>query len=181
MDTQLRKSIVDKMDKAVQALTNNFHKIRTGRAHPSIIEAVQVDYLGSKLPLNQLATINVENARSLLVSPWDKSSVASIEKAIRDSDLGLNPSSQSNNIRVPLPELNEETRKNYIKQARQGAEQARVTIRNIRRDATQQLRDTVSSEDDERRYEAELQKLTDQYIGDIDKLLKQKENDLMEV
>ncbi len=181
MDTELRQEITQKMQKALQALGNNFQKIRTGRAHPSILDGISVDYMGSKLPINQLATVNVENARTLLVTPWDKSSVANIEKAIRDSDLGLNPANHGAGIRVPLPALNEETRKNYIKQAKSEAETSRVAIRNIRREGANTLRETVSAEDEQRRYENELQKLTDKHIGEIDKMLKQKESDLAEI
>ena len=181
MDSELRQDITQKMQKALQALSNNFQKIRTGRAHPSILESISVDYMGSKLPINQLATVNVENARTLLVTPWDKSSVANIEKAIRDSELGLNPANHGAGIRVPLPPLNEETRKNYIKQAKSEAETCRVSIRNIRREGTNTLRETVSAEDEQRRYEGELQKLTDKHIADIDKMLKEKESDLAEI
>ena len=181
MDTELRKTIVDSMDKTVQALRNNFQKIRTGRAHPSLLESIEVEYLGSKLQINQLASINVEDARTLMVSPWDKGSLASVEKAIRNSDLGLNPASQGTSLRVPLPPLNEETRKSYIKQAKHEAEQGRIAIRNIRRDATQKIKQSAGSEDEERRFENELQKITNEHTATIDQLLKQKEADLLEV
>nr|WP_267135375.1 ribosome recycling factor [Halomonas dongshanensis] len=173
------------MKKSVEALHHNFNKIRTGRAHPSILDAVMVDYYGGDVPLNQVASVNVEDARTLTVSPWEQNMVPKIEKAIMTSDLGLNPSSAGNVIRVPMPMLTEETRKNYIKQARSEAETARVAVRNVRRDANSDfkslLKDKEITEDDQRQGEDEIQKLTDKYIAEIDKALAAKEQDLMQV
>nr|WP_286087044.1 ribosome recycling factor [Halomonas sp. S3-1-1] len=173
------------MKKSVDALHTNFNKIRTGRAHPSILDAVTVDYYGGQVPLNQVASVNVEDARTLTVTPWEQPMVPKIEKAIMTADLGLNPSSAGNVIRVPMPMLTEDTRKNYIKQARAEAETARVAIRNVRRDANGDfkslLKDKEITEDDQRQGEDEIQKLTDKYIAEIDKALTAKEQDLMQV
>nr|WP_301011678.1 ribosome recycling factor [Halomonas sp.] len=173
------------MKKSVEALNGNFNKIRTGRAHPSILDAVTVDYYGSQVPLSQVASVNVEDARTLAVAPWEQGMVAKVEKAIMTSDLGLNPSSAGNVIRVPMPMLTEETRKGYIKQARSEAENARVAVRNVRRDANGDfkslLKDKEITEDDQRQGEDEIQKLTDKFIAEIDKALAAKEQDLMQV
>nr|WP_202932428.1 MULTISPECIES: ribosome recycling factor [Halomonas] len=173
------------MKKSVEALNGNFNKIRTGRAHPSILDTVTVDYYGGQVPLSQVASVNVEDARTLTVSPWEQGMVPKIEKAIITSDLGLNPSSAGNVIRVPMPMLTEETRKGYIKQARSEAEHARVAVRNVRRDANGDfkslLKDKEITEDDQRQGEDEIQKLTDKYIAEIDKALAAKEQDLMQV
>nr|WP_264477831.1 MULTISPECIES: ribosome recycling factor [Halomonas] len=173
------------MKKSVDAVHTNFNKIRTGRAHPSILDAVTVEYYGGQVPLNQVASVTVEDARTLTVSPWEQPMVPKIEKAIMTSDLGLNPSSAGNVIRVPMPMLTEETRKTYIKQARAEAESARVAIRNVRRDANGDfkslLKDKEITEDDQRQGEDEIQKLTDKYIAEIDKALAAKEQDLMQV
>ncbi|WFE73169.1 ribosome recycling factor [Halomonas sp. M1] len=173
------------MKKSVEALNGNFNKIRTGRAHPSILDAVSVEYYGSQVPLSQVASVNVEDARTLAVVPWEQGMVPKIEKAIMTSDLGLNPSSAGTVIRVPMPMLTEETRKGYIKQARSEAEHARVAVRNVRRDANGDfkslLKDKEITEDDQRQGEDEIQKLTDKYIAEIDKALAAKEQDLMQV
>nr|WP_276322348.1 ribosome recycling factor [Halomonas neptunia] len=173
------------MKKSVEALNSNFNKIRTGRAHPSILDAVTVDYYGSQVPLSQVASVNVEDARTLTIAPWEQGMVQKIEKAIMTSDLGLNPASAGNVIRVPMPMLTEETRKGYIKQARSEAENARVAIRNVRRDANGDfkslLKDKDITEDDQREGEDAIQKLTDKYIAEIDKALVAKEQDLMQV
>nr|WP_290443777.1 ribosome recycling factor [Halomonas sp. Mc5H-6] len=173
------------MKKSVEALHSNFNKIRTGRAHPSILDAVTVEYYGSQVPLNQVASVNVEDARTLTISPWEQSMVQKIEKAIMTSDLGLNPASAGNVIRVPMPMLTEETRKGYIKQARSEAEHARVAVRNVRRDANGDfkslLKDKEITEDDQREGEEAIQKLTDKYIAEIDQALASKEHDLMQV
>nr|WP_242520736.1 ribosome recycling factor [Halomonas litopenaei] len=173
------------MQKTIESLHHNLNKIRTGRAHPSILDAVQVEYYGSMMPLNQVASVNVEDARTLTVVPWEQSMVPKVEKAIMTSDLGLNPASAGNVIRVPMPMLTEETRKGYIKQARQEAENARVAIRNVRRDANNDikalLKDKEISEDEERQGEDEVQKITDRFIAEIDKTLAAKEEDLMQV
>jgi len=181
----IKKDADSRMKKSVEALNSNFNKIRTGRAHPSILDAVTVEYYGSQVPLSQVASVNVEDARMLAVVPWEQGMVPKIEKAIMTSDLGLNPSSAGTVIRVPMPMLTEETRKGYIKQARSEAEHARVAVRNVRRDANGDfkslLKDKEITEDDQRQGEDEVQKLTDKYIAEIDKALAAKEHDLMQV
>jgi ribosome recycling factor len=181
----IKKDADSRMKKSVEALNGNFNKIRTGRAHPSILDTITVDYYGGQVPLSQVASVNVEDARTLTVSPWEQGMVPKIEKAIITSDLGLNPSSAGNVIRVPMPMLTEETRKGYIKQARSEAEHARVAVRNVRRDANGDfkslLKDKEITEDDQRQGEDEIQKLTDKYIAEIDKALAAKEQDLMQV
>ena len=173
------------MKKSLEALGSAFNKIRTGRAHPAILDSVMVNYYGQETPLKQVASVNVEDNRTLLVAPWEKNLVSTIEKAIMMSDLGLNPSTNGDAIRVPMPMLTEETRKEMVKQARADAEHGRVSIRNARRDANSMLKDLLKdkdiSEDDQRRGEEEIQKLTDKYIAEVDKLLKVKEEDLMAV
>ncbi|WP_249976854.1 ribosome recycling factor [Vreelandella olivaria] len=185
MINDIKKDAESRMKKSVEALHSNFNKIRTGRAHPSILDAVTVEYYGGQVPLNQVASVNVEDARTLAVAPWEQGMVAKIEKAIMTSDLGLNPSSAGSVIRVPMPMLTEETRKGYIKQARSEAETARVAVRNVRRDANGDfkslLKDKEITEDDQRQGEDEIQKLTDKYIAEIDKALAAKEQDLMQV
>ncbi|RUR31514.1 ribosome recycling factor [Vreelandella andesensis] len=185
MINDIKKDADSRMKKSVEALSSNFNKIRTGRAHPSILDAVTVDYYGGQVPLNQVASVNVEDARTLTVTPWEQGMVPKIEKAIMTSDLGLNPASAGNVIRVPMPMLTEETRKGYIKQARSEAEHARVAVRNVRRDANGDfkslLKDKEITEDDQRQGEDEIQKLTDKYIAEVDKALAAKEQDLMQV
>ncbi len=185
MINDIKKDADSRMKKSVEALHSNFNKIRTGRAHPSILDTVTVDYYGGQVPLHQVASVNVEDARTLTVSPWEQGMVPKIEKAIMTSDLGLNPASAGNVIRVPMPMLTEETRKVYIKQARSEAEHARVAVRNVRRDANGDfkslLKDKEITEDDQRQGEDEIQKLTDKYIAEIDKALAAKEQDLMQV
>ncbi|WP_404376710.1 ribosome recycling factor [Vreelandella aquamarina] len=185
MINDIKKDAESRMKKSVEALHSNFNKIRTGRAHPSILDAVTVEYYGGQVPLNQVASVNVEDARTLTVAPWEQGMVPKIEKAIMTSDLGLNPSSAGNVIRVPMPMLTEETRKGYIKQARSEAETARVAVRNVRRDANGDfkslLKEKEITEDDQRQGEDEIQKLTDKYIAEIDKALAAKEQDLMQV
>jgi ribosome recycling factor len=175
----------ERMEKSLEALGHNFNKIRTGRAHPSLLDGIRVDYYGADTPLNQVANINVEDARTLSLTAWDKTMVPTIEKAIMKSDLGLNPSTAGEVIRIPMPMLTEETRKGYIRQARQEAESARVSVRNARRDAMSMLKDLVKekeiSEDDERRGQDEVQKLTDGFIARVEKMLAEKEADLMEI
>ena len=174
-----------RMEKSLDALAQNFNKIRTGRAHPSILDGIRIDYYGAETPLKQMASINVEDARTLAVSVFDKSITPDVEKAIMKSDLGLNPSSAGDVIRIPMPMLTEETRKGYIKQARSEAEAARVSIRNARRDANGMLKDLVRdkeiSEDEERRGQDQIQKLTDAFVAKIDAALAVKESDLMEI
>ena len=177
--------VTEKMDKSVSALKNAFNKIRTGRANPSILDDVKIDYYGNLTPINQTSNITVEEGRTLVISPWDKSLIPEIEKAIHSSDLGLNPSTSSDLIRVTMPTLTEETRQNYIKQAKAEAENSRVSIRNIRRDANQtakeQQQTSEISEDDLRRIEDLIQKETDKFIAIVESELKNKESDLLEI
>lgn len=181
----INKEAEDRMKNSLDALGGNFNRIRTGRAHPSLLDGIRVDYYGSETPLNQVANVNVEDARTLVLSAWDKSMVPQIERAILKSDLGLNPSTSGGVIRIPMPALTEETRKGYIKQARAEAESARVSVRSARRDAIAMLRELVKDkeigEDDERRGEDQVQKLTDTYIARIDDMLAAKESDLLEI
>jgi ribosome recycling factor len=185
MITELKKTTEQKMQKSLESLKNDLGKVRTGRAHTGLLDHVQVDYYGSMVPINQVANINLLDARTIGVQPWEKPMIAKVEKAIRDSDLGLNPSTMGDTVRVPMPALTEERRKDLIKVVRAEAENARIAIRNLRRDANGQLKDAVKakeiSEDDERRAEDEVQKLTDRYIAEADKLLAEKEKDLMQV
>jgi ribosome recycling factor len=181
----IKKDAESRMKKSVDALHANLNKIRTGRAHSSILDSVTVDYYGSQVPLNQVANINIEDARTLSVVPWEQNMVPKVEKAIMTSDLGLNPSTAGSNIRVPMPMLTEETRKGYIKQARGEAENARVAVRNVRRDANGDikalLKEKEITEDELHQAEEAIQKLTDKYIAEIDKTLESKEHDLMQV
>jgi ribosome recycling factor len=181
----LINDVSEKMDKSVSALRNAFNKIRTGRANPSILDDIKVDYYGNLTPINQTSNISVEEGRSLVISPWDKNLIPEIEKAILSSDLGLNPSTSSDLIRVTMPALTEETRQDYIKQARAEAENSRISIRNIRRDANQSSKEQQQaseiSEDDQRRLEDLIQKETDKYISIVDNELKNKESDLLEI
>jgi len=174
-----------RMKNSLEALISHFNKIRTGRAHPSILDGLKVPYYGSETPLNQVANVNVEDARTLSLTVWDKSMIPEVERAIMKSDLGLNPATAGEVIRIPMPPLTEETRKGYIKQARSEAEAARVSIRNARRDAMGMLKDLAKekdiSEDDERRGQDAVQKLTDGYIARVDSMLADKEADLMEI
>lgn len=185
MINEINKDAQTRMDKSLESLHGALNKIRTGRAHPSILDTVRVDYYGSEVPISQVANINVEDNRTLVVIPWEKNMVPAVEKAIMKSDLGLNPSTAGSNIRVPMPALTEETRKGYIKQARNEAEHARVAVRNIRRDANNHLKallkDKEITEDEERRAQDAIQKLTDQHVAEIDKILASKEEDLMQI
>lgn len=185
MINDIKKDAESRMKKAVEALENNFNKIRTGRAHPSLLDGVMVPYYGADTPLSQLANINVEDARTLSISPWERNLVPDIEKAIMKADLGVNPSTNNGVIRIPLPMLTEETRKNFIKHARSEAENGRVAIRNVRRDVLSDvkalLKDKAISEDDDRRAQDEIQKITDKYIVEIDKALGVKEADLLSI
>ena len=175
----------NRMLKSIESLKSEMSKIRTGRAHPSLLEHVKVSYYGADTPLNQLAGINVVDARTLGVSAFDKSSVPDIEKAIMNADLGLNPVTTGELIRVPLPPLTEERRKDLIKVVRAEAEKARVAIRNIRRDANSSCKELVKekmiTEDDERKAESQIQKITDEHIGSVDKSLEQKEAEMLEI
>ncbi len=185
MIEDIKKDTADRMAKSVEALTHELAKIRTGRAHPSLLDHLTVSYYGSEVPIRQVANISVEDARTLLVTPWDRNMVQAVEKAIMQSDLGLNPNTAGTAIRVPMPPLTEERRRDLIKIARNEAEQARVAIRNIRRDANHHLKelvkDKVISEDDERRAQEIIQRLTDQYIKEIDTVLATKEQDLLSI
>lgn len=174
----------DKMEKAVEVFGREMAGLRTGRASPSLVERIRVDYYGVPTPLNQIATISVPEARMLTIQPWDKSSFPSIEKAIQKSDIGLNPSSDGNIIRLTIPELSEERRKELVKTVRRREEDERIAIRNVRREAMEKLRqmqkDKEISEDEEKRAEQDLQKLTDSYIEKIDSIGKDKEKEIME-
>jgi len=173
----------ERMQKSVGSLEEAFKKIRTGRAHPSILDSVTVSYYGTDTPLSQLANVNVEEGRSLLISPWEKQLIGEIEKAILKSDLGLNPSNNGDTIRVPMPPLTEETRREYTKQAKQEVENARVAIRNIRRDANSRFKDFEKerdiSEDQQHRAEERVQKLTNKHIAAVESAYQVKEQDLL--
>jgi ribosome recycling factor len=179
------KDAGDRMAKSVASLKQDLTKIRTGRAHTSLLDHITVDYYGSEVPLNQVSNVGVEDARTLTVTPWEKDMVAPIEKAILNSDLGLNPASAGTVIRVPLPALTEERRKDMIRIVRQEAEGGRVAIRNIRRDAISDVKDLLKEkmigEDEERRAEVDVQALTDKYVAQVDELLAGKEEELMEI
>ena len=185
MIDDIKQDAQQRIEKSLEALSHNFNKIRTGRAHPSLLDGVRAEYYGAETPLNQLANINVEDARTLAVTAFDKSMTPTIEKAIMKSDLGLNPATAGDVIRIPMPMLTEETRKGYIKQARAEAEAARVSIRNARRDANSLLKELVKdkeiSEDDDRRGQDLIQKLTDSFIAKVEDALAVKEADLMEI
>ncbi len=185
MIEDIKAEASERMDKSLEALVHNFNKIRTGRAHPSLLDGIRVEYYGSDTPLNQVANINVEDGRTLALTAWDKSMIPDIEKAIMKSDLGLNPATAGDVIRIAMPALTEETRKAFGRQARQEAESARVSIRNGRRDANGMLKELVKekeiSEDEERRGQEVIQKLTDDFIARVDKMLGEKEADLMEI
>lgn len=174
-----------RMGKSVESLKQSLVKVRTGRAHPSLLDHLHVDYYGSEVPIAQVANINVEDSRTLIISPWEKQMVQPIEKAIMKSDLGLNPATAGTVIRLPMPPLTEETRRNLVKVVRQDGEAAKVAIRNIRRDANGDfkslLKEKEISEDEERDAEDEIQQLTDKWVREVDKVLEEKEADLMEV
>ena len=185
MHAELKKTTEQKMLKSIEALKTDLGKVRTGRAHAGILDHVQVEYYGSLVPINQVANVTLIDARTIGVQPWEKPMGAKIEKAIRESDLGLNPSSQGEMIRVPMPALTEERRKDLIKVVRHEGENAKVSIRNLRRDANTHLKDALKrkelSEDEERRIQDDIQKLTDRFVAEVDKLLADKEKDLMAV
>jgi len=181
---EIQKDAQDRMEKSLEAFKNQISKVRTGRASPSLLDGITVEYYGSATPLRQLANVTVEDSRTLAISVFDRSMSPAIEKAIMASDLGLNPSSAGTVIRVPLPPLTEERRKDLIKVVRGEAEQGRIAVRNVRRDANDKvkalLKDKEISEDDERRSQDDIQKLTDSYIKKVDESLAQKEAELME-
>ena len=181
----LKKTTDQKMDKTIQAFKADLAKVRTGRAHTGLLDHIHVDYYGTPTPLNQVAKVTLMDARTIGVAPFEKKMIPVVEKAIRDSDLGLNPASQGDTVRVPMPLLTEERRKELIKVVKHEAENARVAVRNLRRDAIQHLKDGLKkhevSENDERRAQDEVQKMTDRHVAEIDRLLQEKEKELMAV
>ena len=185
MIPEIKKTAEQKMNKTVDALKVALGKVRTGRAHPGILDHLHVDYYGTMMPINQVANVTLADARTITVQPWEKKMIHAVEKAIRDSDLGVNPATQGDVIRIPMPALTEERRRELTKIVRTEAENARVAVRNIRRDANEHLKrllkDKEVSEDEERRAQDEVQKMTDRHIADIDQLLHSKEADLMAV
>jgi len=181
----IKKTMETKMDQSIEALKNHLSKIRTGRANPSLLDSVQVEYYGSTVPLSQVANVNLLDARTISVQPWEKGMGAKIEKAIRESDLGLNPASMGDLIRVPMPPMSEERRKEMTKLVRTEGENAKIAVRNLRRDANEAVKklvkDKVASEDDQKRSEADIQKLTDKHVATIDQLVAGKEQEVMAV
>jgi len=182
---EIKKTLESKMDHSIESFKNNLTKVRTGRANPALLDTVHVDYYGSMLPLSQVANLSLIDARTIGIQPWEKNMGAKIEKAIRESDLGLNPSSMGDLIRVPMPAMTEERRRELTKVVRGEGEGAKVAIRNIRRDANDAVKklvkDKLASEDDQKRSEAEIQKITDKHIAEVDRLVASKEQDLMAV
>jgi ribosome recycling factor len=182
---ELKKTTEQKMDKSVQAFKADLAKVRTGRAHTGLLDHITVDYYGAQTPLNQVAKVVLIDARTIGVTPFEKKMAQAIEKAIRDSDLGLNPASSGETVRVPMPALTEERRKELIKVVKHEAENARVAVRNLRRDAIHQLKEALKkhevSENDERRALDDMQKITDRHVADVDRLLQEKEKELMAV
>ena len=185
MMEDIKKDAVSRMQKCVQVFHADLKKLRTGRAHPSLVEHLKVDYYGSEVPLQQVANISIEDARTIVVSPWEKTMVGPIEKAIFKSDLGLTPMTAGTVIRVPLPPLTEERRRDITKVVRQDAENARVAIRNVRRDVLtdvkEALKEKLISQDDERKAQDEIQKLTDRFVAEIEQLLAGKEKEILQV
>jgi ribosome recycling factor len=185
MIADIKKTAEQKMGKSVETLKADLSKVRTGRAHTGLLDHIQVDYYGARMPLNQVANLALADARTVTVQPWEKKMVPVVEKAIRDSDLGVNPATSGDIIRVPMPPLTEERRKELIKVVRHEAENARVAVRNIRRDANEHLKkllkDHAVAEDEERRAQEDVQKLTDRFIVEIDRVLAAKETDLMAI
>ncbi|MDO8286024.1 MAG: ribosome recycling factor [Burkholderiaceae bacterium] len=182
---EIKKTLDGKMDQSIEAFKHNLTKIRTGRANPALLDTVHVDYYGAMLPLSQVANLSLLDARTISVQPWEKGMGAKIEKAIRDSDLGLNPSSMGDLIRVPMPVMTEERRRELTKVVRGEGENAKIAVRNLRRDANEAVKKLVkekmASEDDQKRSEAEIQKLTDRHIAEVDRLIASKEHDIMAV
>ena len=182
---EIRSTVEGKMEQSISAFKNNLSKIRTGRANPAMLDAVQVEYYGSMLPLSQVANLSLLDSRTVGIQPWEKGMGAKIEKAIRDSDLGLNPSAMGDLIRVPMPAMTEERRKELTKVVRNEGESAKIAIRNLRRDANDAVKkivkDKLASEDEQKRAEADVQKVTDKHIVDIDKMIAGKEQDIMAV
>jgi ribosome recycling factor len=185
MIDDIKKDAADRMGKSVEALARELSKIRTGRAHPSLLDHLSVSYYGNPTPLNQVANISVEDSRTLSIQPWEQNMVGAVEKAILESDLGLNPNTAGTVIRVPMPPLTEERRKDLMRVVRSEGENAKIAVRNIRRDANNELKNLVKekliSEDDERRGQEIIQKLTDQHVKEVDQALEVKEKDLMSI
>ncbi len=185
MMDQLKKNTEQKMKKTIEAFKVDLAKVRTGRAHAGLLDHINVEYYGNPTPINQVANVTLLDARTIGVTPWEKKMAGAIEKAIRDSDLGLNPATMGETVRVPMPALTEERRKELIKVVRHEAENARVAVRNLRRDANHTAKEALKkkelSENDERRMEVDVQKLTDHYVAEIDTLLQQKEAELLAV
>ncbi|MDH3560268.1 MAG: ribosome recycling factor [Gammaproteobacteria bacterium] len=185
MIEEIKKDASERMDKSIEALKQSLSKVRTGRAHPSLLDHLTVDYYGSQVPISQVANISIEDSRTLAVTPWEKQMVQVIEKAIISSDLGLNPATAGMVMRIPLPPLTEETRRNLAKVVRNDGEAAKVAIRNIRRDANSDFKDLLKekeiSEDDERKAQDDIQRITDKHVADVDSIVTQKEAELMEV
>jgi ribosome recycling factor len=184
MIADIKKDAEHRMQRSIEALREELRRLRTGRAHTGLLDHITVEYYGSQVPISQTATVTVEDARTLAVAPWEKSMVPAIEKAILNSDLGLTPVSAGSVIRVPLPAMTEERRKDLVKVVRQEGENARVAIRNVRRDALSDVKELLKekqiTEDDDRRTQDEIQKLTDRYVAQVDALLKEKEAEIME-
>ena len=182
---EIKQTVEIKMDQSIAAFKNNLTKIRTGRANPAMLDSVQVDYYGSMVPITQVANVSLIDSRTVSVQPWEKGMGAKIEKAIRDSDLGLNPSSMGDLIRVPMPAMSEERRKELTKVVRGEGESAKIAVRNLRRDANEAVKkavkDKLASEDDQKRSETDIQKVTDRHIIDIDRLVVAKEQEIMAV
>ncbi|MGI9327695.1 MAG: ribosome recycling factor [Pseudomonadales bacterium] len=185
MIDEIRTDADERMSKSVESMQAAFAKIRTGRASPSLLNSISVDYYGTDTPLNQVASVNVEDARTLAISPWEKQLVPVIEKALLKSDLGITPSTSGNLIRVPMPPLTEENRRDLVKVARQEAENGKIAIRNIRRDAISDIRELAKekmvAEDEARKAEEGIQKMTDRHVGEVEKVLATKEADLLEI
>lgn len=182
---ELKKTAEHKMQKSLEALKLDLAKVRTGRAHTGLLDHVMVDYYGAPMPINQVANITLIDARTIGVQPWEKPMLAKVEKAIRESDLGLNPATQGDLLRIPMPMLTEERRRDLIKVVKHEGENAKIAIRNLRRDANNHLKDALKKhevpEDDERRAQDDIQKLTDRYVAEVDRMLAEKEKDLMAV
>ena len=181
----IRKNAESKMDQSIAAFKNNLTKIRTGRANPALLDTVQVDYYGSMMPISQVANVSLLDARTISVQPWEKGMSAKVEKAIRESDLGLNPGSMGDLIRVPMPPMSEERRKEMTKLVRSEGENAKIAVRNLRRDANEAVKklvkDKLASEDDQKRAETDIQKVTDRHIAEIDQMVGVKEQEIMAV
>ena len=184
-DVDVITNVDQKMGKSIEELKSSLAKIRTGRASTGILEHIQVDYYGNPTPISQVAALGLADARTITVTPWEKNMIGAVEKAVRDSDLGLNPATQGNVIRVPMPALTEERRKDLVKVIKSEGEDSKIAIRNLRRDGNEQLKkltkDKLISEDDERRSQDDIQKRTDRFVAEVDKLVQEKEKEIMTV